>query len=152
MGTAWSGHARMGLDSATIIYAIEKHPRYGPECTRLLAHLNAGRATGVLSCLVLTEVLTRPYMLGADDLRREYLATLTEAPGAELVPVDATIADVAAQLRARHGLRTPDAVHAATALCAGATVFVTNDRAFERLRGEIAVVVLDDVVPADVRD
>jgi predicted nucleic acid-binding protein len=43
--------------------------------------------------------------------------------------VDTTyeIADRAARLRAEYRLATPDAIHIATAIESGATLFVTND-------------------------
>ncbi len=51
----------------------------------------------------------------------------------------------AAQLRATSGLKTPDAIHAATALEHGCTLFVTNDPAFRRLT-TVPVVILGDLL------
>lgn len=51
--------------------------------------------------------------------------------GLDLVPVTADVAQTGARLRAEYGLRTPDALHLAPAIEAGADVFLTND---ERLR------------------
>ncbi len=42
----------------------------------------------------------------------------------------------AARLRAQHGLRTPDAIHAATALAGQADGILTNDRALTCLEAE----------------
>ena len=39
----------------------------------------------------------------------------------------------AAALRAEHGLRTPDAIHVATAIKSGASAIVTNDASWRRL-------------------
>ena len=53
----------------------------------------------------------------------------------------------AAQLRATiTRLRTPDAVHAATALEVGAALFVTNDYDFRGVPG-LPVTVLQDLLP-----
>lgn len=43
------------------------------------------------------------------------------------MPVSETIAEKAAQLRATHGLRTPDAIQLATAISSSAAFFLTND-------------------------
>jgi predicted nucleic acid-binding protein len=43
------------------------------------------------------------------------------------------IADMAARIRAMHGLRTPDALQAATAVRSHVTGLVTNDPVFERV-------------------
>ena len=52
------------------------------------------------------------------------------------LPTDAIAAsadEAAARLRAVHGLRTPDAIHAATALESGAMGIITNDKAFLKI-------------------
>jgi predicted nucleic acid-binding protein len=55
--------------------------------------------------------------------------------------VDRAIGEGAARLRARYGLRTPDAIHLATAVAARAEAFVTTDRRLARVR-ELEVRVL----------
>ena len=54
-------------------------------------------------------------------------------------------ADTAARLRAEHGLRTPDALQAATAISSSATALVTNDATFRKLPG-VQIIVLDDLL------
>lgn len=51
-------------------------------------------------------------------------------------PPDVSISLEAARLRATYNLRTPDALHAATALVAKADGIVTNDKRFKRLSRE----------------
>jgi predicted nucleic acid-binding protein len=50
----------------------------------------------------------------------------------------------AAEIRARHGLRTPDAIMVATAIESGATLAVTNDDAWRKVK-ELEVVMLRDL-------
>jgi predicted nucleic acid-binding protein len=57
------------------------------------------------------------------------------------VPVTLEVARHAARLRAAYGLRTPDAIHLATAVAAEAAEFVTTDRRLARVK-EIEVRVL----------
>lgn len=54
--------------------------------------------------------------------------------GVELVLVEVTAAVVerATELRARYNLKTPDSLHYATAVEAGAAVFLTGDRGLSR--------------------
>jgi predicted nucleic acid-binding protein len=52
------------------------------------------------------------------------------------------ISDHAAQLRATHALRTPDALQIATALQAEATYFLTNDIRLPKIQG-IEILMLD---------
>jgi predicted nucleic acid-binding protein len=51
----------------------------------------------------------------------------------------------AAQLRATTKLRTPDALHAATAQQAGCVLFVTNDVGFRGV-ANLPAVILDDLL------
>ncbi|MBK9715381.1 MAG: PIN domain-containing protein [Kouleothrix sp.] len=59
-------------------------------------------------------------------------------------PIDAVVADQAAELRASYGLRTPDALQIAAALAAGCTAFLTNDARLQRVT-ELRVLVLDEL-------
>jgi predicted nucleic acid-binding protein len=73
---------------------------------------------------------------------------LFEGAELRLLPMGQSVVRKAAQLRADlPALRTPDALHAATALLAACTMFLTNDSGFRRVGG-LPVVVLDDVARA----
>jgi predicted nucleic acid-binding protein len=60
------------------------------------------------------------------------------------VAVSAQIAETAADLRAHYNLRTPDALHVATALAVQCDAFLTNDAAIRRVT-ELRVLLLDDL-------
>jgi predicted nucleic acid-binding protein len=61
----------------------------------------------------------------------------------KLVPISRPILDQAAGLRAASGIKTPASIHAATALLANCTRFLTNDKGFSRVAG-LSVQVLDN--------
>ena len=73
------------------------------------------------------------------------MSSLTRSlcPHLEIIPLTAEIAADAARLRARYGIRTPDAIHAATALAGGAESFITNDQGLVRLEPELKVRLLE---------
>lgn len=61
-----------------------------------------------------------------------------------LLPITQAILREAARIRATTKLKTPDALHAATAQLEGCVLFVTNDACFRNL-ATLPVVILDDL-------
>ena len=129
------GSGPVGVDTACFIYFAEGHPAYAPLLRPLFAAADAGVLTLVTSSITLLEVLVVPYRAGDSTLANHYERLLTQGRGVTVVAADTVQVRVAAQLRARLGLRVPDAVQLATALAAGCTAFVTNDRALPSLPG-----------------
>jgi len=71
---------------------------------------------------------------------------LLRSPQMQLVPISQTILKEAARLRAiTASLRTPDAIHIATATIFGCTQFLTNDRQL-RTATDLFIVILDEVL------
>ena len=86
----------------------------------------------------------KPLAEGDADLEAAFRQFLTASREMAL-PVSRAVLERALELRVAHRIRTPDAIHAATALLAGCTLFVTNDPAFRRIDG-LPVTVLDDLL------
>ena len=57
----------------------------------------------------------------------------------ERAPIDASTFELAAHIRADHGLKTPDALHLAAAMEAGCTELWTNDDRFARAGANIVI-------------
>ena len=91
------------------------------------------------------ELLVQPYRVGDLDRVNRCYASLSTYPHLDWIPHTLAIADQAARLRAMHGLHTPDAIQAATALSAQVSGFITNDAAFSRVP-ELDVLLLDDLI------
>ena len=70
----------------------------------------------------------------------EFYGLLTTFPNLAWIAPNLETADLAAQLRAAHNLRTPDALQAATALHEQATALITNDPIFDRIQAFDAIV------------
>jgi predicted nucleic acid-binding protein len=90
----------------------------------------------------MTELLVLPYRNSNEQQVDEVYSLLSTYPNLEWISPDLPIADAAARIRGVYGLRTPDALQAATAVCSHATALVTNDPVFERVE-EFQTVVLD---------
>lgn len=120
------GHT-IGLDTAPLIYFIEKHSLYLPVVLPFFEAVERGDIEVVTSTLTLTEVLTHPLRQNKQALARQYSSILLNASHVTMLSVSADVATEAARLRATHGYKTPDAIQLATALSGRASHFVTND-------------------------
>jgi uncharacterized protein len=137
-------HRRIALDTSVFIYQLEDHPRYSGLTDRVFFWLEQSANRAVTSTITMTELLVQPYR--DDDQQRvdEFYGLLSTFPNLEWIAPTLEIADIAARIRASHRLRVPDALEAATALHAGVSGLITNDRALRRVTGFEAMV-LDDV-------
>jgi len=117
----------VGLDTAPLIYLIEENPSFLPFVRPFFEAVDRSEFRVVTSTLTLTEVLVHPMRHGDHEFADQYRRILLHANQVTTAPVSEVIADEAAQLRSRYGLRTPDAIQLATAISAGASSFLTND-------------------------
>jgi predicted nucleic acid-binding protein len=141
---ALSGVQRLGFDTAPFIYFVERNPVYLELVREVVRRISSGELTGHTSAITLTEVLVQPLRVGNTALAQRYRRFLSRSRNLVLEPITAGVAEQAAALRARYGLRTPDAVQIAAALGAGCTAFLTNDSKHQRVV-EINVLVLDEL-------
>lgn len=144
LASALSGHRLIALDSSVWIYHFEGSGSYGRAADRVLDAVSEGRVSAVASELVLLELLVAPLKKGSQDAADEIELTLLHFPQLRLAPVTRDVLVRAAELRARYALRTPDAIMVATAVESGATLAVTNDDAWKRVK-EVDVLLLRDL-------
>jgi uncharacterized protein len=125
-------HRIIALDTCLWIYHFEQHSELAKPVAQILTSVARGHCKGIVSELVLLELLTGPLKLGRQDIADEYETLITHYPNLALVPITRNILLEAARLRALHGCRTPDAIILATAKEHGATLVVTNDQSWSR--------------------
>jgi len=127
-----------------LIYLVEKHPANFDRMLFIMQSVDSSLISGVASTIALTEVLVQPLRTGDRDLVDRYVAVMSRSRNFRLIPTSTAIARRAADIRARHQLQTPDALHVASAIEAGCDAFLTNDRGMQRVT-DIRVLVLDDL-------
>ena len=132
------------FDTNPVIYSVERHPVYGPLVLPLWQAAKAKTIEIVSSELVLMESLVGPLKSGNTTLAHAYEQLFQQA-GTRLLPITQTVLREAARLRATTRLKTPDALHAATAQLAGCVLFVKNDAGFCGA-SSIPLVILDDLL------
>jgi predicted nucleic acid-binding protein len=111
------------IDTSIVIYSVETHEVYWPLLKPLWENARAGALSLVSSDLTVLECLVRP-LKSRDQMILTAYEELFESADWRLLPLMRPIMREAAQLRADiPALRTPDAIHAATALFTGCTAF-----------------------------
>jgi predicted nucleic acid-binding protein len=133
------------VDANAVIYRGERIEPYLTASAPLWDAVDAGRARIVTSELTLLEVLVKPMREGKTALVAFYRQLVLGTVGFTALPLTRPILEKAAELRAFHALKTPDAIHAATALSSSCVELVTNDAGFLHVPG-LSVALLSQVV------
>lgn len=142
-----SAGAVVYVDTQVLIYTVERHAVYGPLLRPVWETAKSATVQVISSELSLLETLVQPIRTGNVALQSDYQKALLTTE-LRLLPITRAVLLDAARLRAGvAALRTPDAIHAATAQAAGCTMFLTNDRGLRQVPG-LPVVLLDDVLAA----
>lgn len=137
-------HKNIFLDTAPLIYFIEKHSVYQKVLQEVFEANDRGEFTFFTSTITLLEVLVKPLRENQFELAEQYRNILLGSPNLEIFEISSDVATKAAELRAKYNLRTPDALQVATAIEYGTSYFLTNDL---RLRSvtDIELITLSDL-------
>ncbi|MBI3990050.1 MAG: PIN domain-containing protein [candidate division NC10 bacterium] len=80
------------------------------------------------------ECRVKPLRDGNADLLEDYDAYF-EGAVAEIVALSREVIDRATEIRAKYGVKTPDAIHLAAAVVSGCDLFLTSDHRLDRFPG-----------------
>ncbi len=134
----------IGIETAPFIYFVEQNPTYIARMRAIFGYVKAHSITVITSALTLTEVLVLPLQTAQTHYVHEYREMLLNTKQITTIGVSTVIAEQAAELRVKYGLKTPDAIHVATAIVTGCGAFLTNDRNLSRV-AEISILQLDQL-------
>ncbi|WP_018865179.1 PIN domain-containing protein [Thioalkalivibrio sp. ARh3] len=125
------------LDASAIIYLLEGDTRTRESVRQVLRNLEQSDGPPALAVSALSRLECRVRPLRESNTRvLEQLDVFFGDPGLSVVALDTAVLDKATELRAHHGLRTPDAIQAASLLAADPEgAFVTGDGDFEKVPG-----------------
>ena len=140
--TALQNVRRIYIDTAPLIYLVEENPHHIAKMRHIVRVLTLLSIQTYTSVVALTEILVGPLRLGNTDLAQQYHDILVSHKDYSLVAVTPEIAISAAAIRARYSMRTPDALHVASALRMDCDAFLTNDLDF-RLVQDLNVLVIN---------
>ena len=133
------------IDANILIYSVEKIDPYWTLLQPFWQAAQHGQFVVTSSELLFLETLVKPIKESDTVLETTFRQILLGSKEVQLTPITLSILEQAAHLRATIGLKSPDAIHAVTALTVGSTLFVTNDPVFTRVPA-LKVVVLKEIL------
>ena len=132
------------VDTAIIIYSMERFPNYFPLLEPMWRQSQTSEIQVITSELTLLETLVMPLRNGNTGLIDCYERMLLSSE-ISLISINQTILKQAANLRSTTNLKTPDAIHAATAINQNCKIFLTNDAGLRNIPLP-SVIVLKDLL------
>lgn len=132
------------LDTAPLIYFIEGNSQYQHHLKQIFEANDRGDFAFITSSITLLEVLVKPLKEGQSELANQYKRILTTAAGIRILDVTNDLAVLAAELRAKYNIRTPDAIQIAAAIENKADYFLTNDKQLKSIT-EISSIILPEL-------
>ena len=134
---------RVCIDTAPIIYFIERNQRYLDIVRPVFAEIDGGRIEAITSTITLLEVLVQPIRNNNRNLAEKYREVLLYSEGLTTFEILHEVSEMASELRAKYSIKTPDAIQLAISIIYDASKFITNDPALKKV-SDINVLVLDD--------
>jgi predicted nucleic acid-binding protein len=135
----------IGIDTMVFIYHLEDYPDYSNTTEKILKAVEQGKYSAVTSVITLIEILVKPKRDGNFSVAKDYKDLLLTFPNLKIFDLDMKISDIASDLRAKYGIKTPDAIQIATTIHGGSKSFITNDDSLKKVK-EVKVFLLDDLV------
>lgn len=145
---ALQGISTLFLDTAPVIYLVERNPHYLDRVHSIFQQIDNGRINAVTTPVTLAECLVHPLRLGLAALRQDFIDVVVTGTNTTFVSINQQVGETAARLRAQYNLRLPDALQMGTAIVAGCDAFLTNDAQLARVT-ELTVLVIDELESDD---
>ncbi|HKP95940.1 MAG TPA: PIN domain-containing protein [Fibrobacteria bacterium] len=135
-------HSRkVGLDTSVLVYHFEGNSRYRPLTSHIFSAI-AGGLEAILSPVGVIELLVQPFRSGNVKVTEAIIGQLRNMPNFTYLAMGFEVAVEAARIRAKFGLKTPDATHLATSLLGEADAFISNDEDFKKITGKEKIKIL----------
>lgn len=144
ISAALTGVSLLFLDTAPVIYQVEKNPVYFDRVAAIFQAIDVGQVGALTSPITLAECLVHPLRMGLAPVQQAFLDTIVQGANTTFVELGQVIGERAAQLRADYNLLLPDALQLAAALTNGCDAFLTNDIRLKRVTG-LRILVLDEL-------
>ena len=133
LGRLIAAGERLLLDSTALIAYLDGGESVSPVATHIIDHfVRSGRNRAVVSAVTAMEILVRPRRSAMPAGYRHVHDFLRYFPNLRVEPVDFTVAQEAAEIRAGLGFQAPDALVIGTGMTYQVQHLVTNDRQWQQ--------------------
>jgi len=136
---------RLFLDTAPLIYFVEKHPTSAKYLRPVFDRIDKGKLSAFTSPITLAECLVHPCRLNLAELQKDFSDLIVNGKNTVFIPIEQNIAQKAAELRASYNLSLADSLQIAAALSADCDAILTNDMDMKEIK-DIEIVILADVI------
>lgn len=113
------------------IYWLEEHPVFAKKVEHIRNRMSERHDELITSSFTIGEVLAGVFQKREEQRAKQVRALLLSVIS-EIVPFTEATADHYARIRGVSGVRSPDAIHLASAAQAGTDLFLTNDKQLVR--------------------
>jgi len=135
----------IALDTMVFIYLFEEDENYIDTVKAIFESIEKGGLEAITSTITVVECLIKPLKKDDFPLVAKYRTAFRNFPNLEVIPVSMEVAEKAASIRARYGLKTPDSIQIAAGVLGKVRTFLTNDLDFKEIEG-IKVIQLSDLL------
>lgn len=126
---------KIAVDSMIFIYHFEQNGDFSESVLKILSGARDGGHKLITSTVSIIETLSAPKYAELDEVVAEIRTFFEEAEFLEVLVMNGEIALETARLRRENpALRTSDAIQLATAIVAGAEVFITGDTKLKNIK------------------
>jgi uncharacterized protein len=135
--------SRVYFDVNPIIYFIEQNTQFAEAVTPVFEMIGDGSIVAYTSELSLTEILIKPIRDNLNQVIQAHKELLLDPELFTLISLNQDTFLLAAELGGKLSMRTPDAIHMASAIESKCKYFVTNDKGIKST-GDVSVVQIGD--------
>lgn len=135
---------RLYLDTNILIYLFEDFPVYHDVIQEITQCVDAGEAQLFTGEITIAELMVMPFRKDNPELIKFHMRALEDKAFIKLLPTTRKVYLKTAFLRATFpNMKTPDAIHVASAVEGGVDVFITNDAGIKTPSGLDRVLLSD---------
>lgn len=128
---------RVILDTNVLLKVYNREPGH-ESVVEILDQVETGKTMAAISTVTIAEVAVGYHTSGDEAGLKNFILRLRSTGEYTIVDVDIELAGLAGKIRAKTGMRLPDAIIAASGVISGASHVITEDKKFKKASSFIA--------------